>query len=288
MKRFVFSLLLLPLVAGGRLAAEDWIGLEQASPFAFGADLAVEDTGEYLGGVDFDLALGDGAGLFGNYRVYELSDDVEEFQSLALATAIWFELSELVDLEVSYFFEGNIDELEKENLGLALDFGRGNWNLRLQAEDGETRLFTRGDLGDVISRVIPERIDSDFVGYGLSLGWQGDDWYWQLSQQRFDYERDLSTLGSSDFAQFIVESSALAQSSLLVSKYTALLIGFADFENDYSLLLARDRSAIDDVDNDTLVLSWQHWASRSHGYLLAASFPESEDAGLALGLRWVM
>jgi len=288
MKQLALSLLLLLLLLSGRLAAEDWIGLDETSALGLGADLAVEDTGEYRAGVNFDQGLGAGAGLHGDYRVFELSDDEEEFQSLALATALWIEISELVDVEVSYFFEGNIDELEKETLGLALKFNRGDWNFQVQVEDGEMRLFTRSDLSNQLSRIIPDRIDSDVVGYGLLLGWQHEDWYWQASHQRFDYDRDLSVLDSSDFARFIVKPSALAQSSLLISRYSALLIGYADAVNDYSLMLAQDQSAIDDVYNDILVVNWQHWTSRNLGYLLTASFPESGTAGLSLGLRWVM
>jgi len=288
MKQLALLLLFLPLLLGDRLAAEDWIGLDETSALELGADLAVEDTGEYRAGVTFDQELGTGAGINGDYRFFELSGDEEEFESLALATALWIELSELVDVEVSYFFEGNIDELEKETLGLALGFNRGDWNFQVQVEDGEMRLFTRSDLSNQLSRIIPDRIDSDVVGYGFLLGWQHEGWYWQASYQRFDYDRDLSVLDRSDFARFIVKPSALAQSSLLISRYSALVIGYAAPLDDYSLMLAQDQSAIDNVYNDILVVNWQHWISRNLGYLLAVSFPESEEAGLSLGLRWVM
>jgi hypothetical protein len=288
MKRLTVTLLLLPLLAGEILAAEDWIGFEEVPPLQAGFDLAVEDGGDLNGGFNLQLALGDSAGIYGDYRVSELSDEEEEFESLALATALWFQLSELVDLEVSYFFEGNVDELEKETLGLALGFNRGNWNFQLQLEDGELHLFTRGEPGDIVSSVIPEQINSDLDGYGLRLGWQQQSWYWQVSHRRLDYERDLSLLDTSAFVQFIVKSGVLAQSSLLISKYTTFVVGHADFENDYSLLLAQEQSAIDDIYSDSLMVSWRHWTSPNLGYLIAASFPEFEDAGLTLGLQWVM
>ena len=288
MKRLTLTLLLLPLLAGEKLAAEDWIGFEEVPPLQAGFDLAVEDGGDLNGGFNLQLALGDSAGIYGDYRVSELSDEEEEFERLALATALWFQLSELVDLEVSYFFEGNMDELEKETLGLALGFNRGNWNFQLQLEDGELHLFTRGELGDIVSRVIPEQINSDLDSYGLRLGWQQQSWYWQASHQRFDYESDLSPLDTNAFVQFIVKSGVLVQSSLLISKYTTFVVGHADFENDYSLLLAQEQSAIDDIYSDILMVSWRHWTSPNLGYLIAASFPESGDAGLTLGLQWVM
>lgn len=288
MKRTALTLLLLCLLAGNRLAADDWIGLEQQSPLSASADLAIEDNGDMNGGVNLELALGDRVRLSGDYHVYELSDEDEDLLNLALVTALWLELTELIDVEINYFFEGDIDELEKDSLGLALGFNHGNWNLRIEASDGELRLFTRDDLRDVRIPAIPERIDTDLVGYGLRLGWQQYNWHWQVFHQRYDYDRDLSPLASSNFAQFIVKSSALAQSSLLISKYTGLGAGYSDFEDDYSFLLLQDQSAIDDMHTDTLVLSWQHWAGRHVGYLLDASFPESEAAGLMLGLRWVM
>jgi hypothetical protein len=288
MKRLTLTLLLLPLLAGETLAAEDWIGFEEVPPLQAGFDLAVEDGGDLSGGFNLRLALGDSAGIYGDYHVSELSDEEEEFERLALVTALWFQLSELVDLEVSYFFEGNMDELEKETLGLALGFNRGNWNFQLQLEDGELHLFTRGELGDIVSEVIPEQIDSDLDGFGLRLGWQQRSWYWQASHQRFDYERDLSPLDTNAFVQFIVKSGVLAQSSLLISKYTTFVVGHADFENDYSLLLVQEQSAIDDIYSDSLMVSWRHWTSPNLGYLIAASFSESEDAGLTLGLQWVM
>lgn len=288
MKRFTLTLLLLPLLVSGRLAAEEWIGLDDRPALFVGADIAVEDTGDFNGGVNLGLALGDSAEVYAVYHSYELSDEDEEFRGLSLATALWFDLTALVDVEVSYFFEGDIDEIEKETLGLALGLNRGDWSFRVEFANGDLQLFTREVTGDVLNNLVPERIDSDLTGYGLVLGWQQQAWYWQLTHQRYDYEEDLSPLANSRFAQFIVKSSQLAQNSLLISKYTAFLFGYADFENDYALLLAQDQSAIDEVYTNSLTMSWQHWTSRHLGYLVAASFSESEDAGLTLGLRWVM
>ncbi len=74
-----------------------------------------------------------------------------------------------------------------------------------------------------------------------------------------------------------------------MSEYTSLLVGRADLDNDYSILLWRDRAAIDDLSGDTMTLSWQHWAGENLGYLLAISVPgDDEVVGLTLGLRWVM
>jgi len=278
--------LLLAPVDYGRAA--EWLGLDEPS-IDLGLDVAVENDGDLNGGVSISLPLGGRAGVDGDYRISELSDDEESFDSLALATAIWFQLSELVDVEALHFFEGNEDELEKETLGLALGLRRGDWQFRLQLEEGELQLFTRDDLSDFFSRIVPERFSTDVSGYALMLGWQRDAWYWQAGFWRYDYEDDLSFLERSDFAQFIVKSSALAQSSLLVSEIDSILVGRFSFDNDVSLMLARDRSAIDNRHSDSLTLTWQHWPDANLGLSVAATVPgESELSGLSLGLQWVL
>lgn len=290
MTRGVTMLLMLPvLLAGGVLQAEEWLGLNDNPQLLLLADISVADNGDLSGGINADAPIGAKAGFRVDYRHYELSDDVESFDSLDLATALWIELSELVDVEVGYFFEGNEEELEKETLGLALDFNRGNWNLRLQFEEGELLVFTRDGLGVVRDRLIPERLESDLSSNGVILDWQGDAWYWQLSHSRYDYEASLSNLGNNALTQFIVKSAALAQSSLLVSKRTSVVVGHADYFNDYAIQMSRDQSAIDDLHSNSLVMNWQHWLSSNIALNMAAIFPgESEFVGASLGLRWVM
>ncbi|NNE62740.1 MAG: hypothetical protein HKN34_01530, partial [Gammaproteobacteria bacterium] len=118
--------------------------------------------------------------------------------------------------------------------------------------------------------------------------WQQQNWYWQAIHKRFNYEQDLSRLGLSSIVQLVIRPDALAQSSLLISKYSAMLFGFTDTANDFSLQLAQDQSAIDDLYTDTLILSWQYWSSTNFAYVLETSFVEADDAELMLGIRWLM
>ena len=277
------------VLSSSRLAAEEWLGLDQELPALVGIDLGRDEEEDSTAAFMLALPLGDSAGYYGYYSNTELSDAGQEFDSLALVTTIWFQLSKLVDLELGHFFEGNDGELEKETLGIALGLSQGNWNFRVQLDDGELLIFTRDEVTDFLGGFIPDRFDSDVSGYSLTLGWQADSWYWQASHQGFDYETDLTPLDSSRFAQFIVKSSALAQSSLLISESTSFLVGHADYDNDYSILIYQDQSAIDQGRAETLALSWQHWANPRFGYLLVASMPVPADSiGLTLGLRWVL
>ncbi|MDH3630440.1 MAG: hypothetical protein OER98_04900 [Gammaproteobacteria bacterium] len=289
MKQLGIMVCVFAVLSSSRLAAEEWLGLDQELPALVGIDLGRDEEEDSTAAFMLALPLGDSAGYYGYYSNTELSDGGQEFDSLALATTVWFQLSQLVDLELGHFFEGNDGELEKETLGIALGLSQGNWNFRVQLDEGELLIFTRDDVTDFLDRFIPDRFDSDVSGYGLTLGWQADPWYWQASYQRFDYETDLTPLDSSRFAQFIVKSSALAQSSLLISESTSLLVGHADYDNDYSILIYQDQSAIDQSRAETLALSWQHWANPRFGYLLVASMPVPADSvGLTLGLRWVL
>lgn len=288
MRRRLLMLCLL-LVPVKYATADEWMGLDDAPAIDLGLDVAIEDDGDLSGGIGFSLPLGQRAGFAGDYRNSELSDDEETFDSLALASAIWFELTDLVDIEALHFFEGNEGELEKETLGLALGLARGDWQFRVQLEEGELLIFTREDLTDFLATFVPDRFSTDVSGYALMLGWQRGAWYWQASRWRYDYEDDLSGLERSDFAQFIVKTSALAHSSLLVSRIDSLLVGRLDADNDYSLLLSRDRSAIDDSHSDSLTLTWQHWPDPNLGLSVAATIPgESELSGFSLGLQWVL
>lgn len=289
MKRIGILVCVFAVLSSSRLAAEEWLGLDQELPALVGIDLGRNEEEDSTAAFMLALPLGDSAGYYGYYSNTELSDAAQEFDSLALATTIWFQLSQLVDLELGHFFEGNDGELEKETLGIALGLSQGNWNFRVQLDEGELLIFTRDDVTDFLGGFIPDRFDSDVSGYSLTLGWQADPWYWQASYQRFDYETDLTPLDRSRFAQFIVKSSVLAQSSLLISESTSFLVGHADFDNDYSILMYQDQSAIDQDRAETLALSWQHWANPGFGYLLVASMPVPADSiGLTLGLRWVL
>ena len=290
MNRLNIMILFFMLVPGYCLATEDWIGLDDRQPILIGIDLGEDEVEDSSRALLLSLPLGDRMGYYGYYNETELTDVDQEFDSLNLVTAVWFQLSQLVDIEVQYFFEGNEGELEKETLGLALALDQGEWNFRVQFEDGETLFFTREVDTDFFDRLVPDSYATDVSGYGLSLGWQSDPWYWQASYQRYDYEKDLSVLSRSEFARFIVKSSTLAQSSLLISQNASLLLGHADFNNDYSLQISQDQSAIDESYGETLMLSWQHWASRRFGYSFAAAsaLPLDDSVGVTLGLRWML
>ncbi len=281
--------LVLTIVSGSGTASDDWLGLEPEQPILIGFDLGQDEVEDLSAAFVLSLPLGNRAGYYGYYGNTQLSDDGQEFDSLTLATVIWFELSELLELEVQHFFEGNSDELEKETLGLSLAMSRGDWNFRVQLEEGDLLIFTNDDIRDFLDTFVPDRFDSDVSGYTLALGRQVDPWYWQIRYQRYDYEEDLTPLSRSLFAQFIYKSSALTQSSLLISRSSSLLLGHADYDNDYSISIYQDKSAIDDSKEETLLLSWQHWASQQLGYLFAASIPVPGDSiGVTLGLRWVL
>ncbi len=277
------------LLFSSRLVAEEWIGLEAQQPAMIGFDLGRNEVEDLSSALFLSLPLGDSAGYYGYYSNTSLSQEDQEFDSLSLATTIWFQLTDLVEGELFYFFEGNEGELEKETLGIGLSLNQGNWNFRVQLDTGELLIFTRDDVSDFLSTMIPDRFDTDIAAFELALGMQVDAWYWQASYRRYDYERDLSGLDRSSFAQFIVSSAALAQSTLLISQDASLLVGRADYSNDYSVLISQNRSAIDRSYDETLMLSWQHWPSRSLGYMLSASMPLPVDSvGLTLGLRWVI
>jgi hypothetical protein len=289
MKQLGIMICVIAVLSSSRLAAEEWLGLEQEPPVLVGIELGRDEEEDSTGAFMLGLPLGDSAGYYGYYGNTQLSDAGQEFDSLALATTIWFQLSELVDIELLHFFEGNDGELEKETLGIALGLSQGNWDFRVQLDEGELLIFTRDDVTDFLSTFVPDRFDSDISGYGLALGWQADPWYWRASYQRFDYDSDLTQLDSSRFAQFIVKASALAQSSLLISESTSLLVGHTDYDNDYSIFIYQDQSAIDRSRAETMALSWQHWTNQRFGYLLVASVPvPADNIGLTLGLRWVL
>jgi len=290
MKRLKVMLILLSLIPDSRLAAEEWIGLGNDQPVLIGIDLGKDEVEDSSQALVLGLPLGDRMGYYGYYSKTEISDLDQEFDSLVLVTSIWIQLSQLVEFEVQHFFEGNEGELEQETLGLALSLNPGEWHLRVHLEAGETIFFTRSVDSDFFDSLVPQSYATDVSGIGVSLGWQSNPWYWQASYQRYDYEKDLNIFSRSEFARFIVRSSALAQSTLLVSQNASLLLGHANFDNDYSIQLAQDRSALDDSFDETLTLSWQHWASERFGYLLAAAtvLPLDDSIGLTLGLRWML
>lgn len=282
-------LIVYALLPTGAVAAEDWLGLDDALPATVALELTRDDSGDTGGALGIFAPLGGAAGLQGDYAVATVSDGDNEFDNWLLASRVWIELSDLLDLELMHIFEGNDNELEKETLGIGLNLHRGDWYFKLHLEDGDLLIFTRDELGDFFNVAFPDHFETGVSAAAVRFGWQSSAWYWELARQRFDYADDLEPLGRSAFAQFIVKSSALAHSSLLLTESTSLLIGHADFANDYAMLLWRDRAAIDATTSSTLTLSWRHWPVANLGYLLAVSVPgDDQFLGLTLGLQWVM
>ncbi len=276
------------LLGAADAAAEEWIGLDERAPIIVGFDVGEDEAGDSNRALTLDLPLDQRAGVYGYYGETVYSDFDEEFESLALMTTVWFEVSTLINIELQHFFEGNEDELEKESFGLALHIDRGEWNFRVQLDEGEVVFFTRSDLGQLLDRVIPDDFDSDLSAFSLSLGRNLEQWYWQAHYQDYDYDRDLSVLANSRFALLIAKPSTLAHSSFLIDESVSLVVGGGDYDRDLSLQLTQERSALDDVYDEYVVLAWQHWPSDGFGYLLAAStpLPLDNDVGLTLGLRW--
>ena len=290
MRQLNLVLVVLSLLPDSRLAAEEWLGLENDQPVLIGIDQGEDEVGDSSRALLLSLPLGDRMGYYGYYSETQLTDLEQEFDNLLLLTSIWVQLSELVEFEIQHLFEGHEDELEQETLGLALSLTRGAWQLRIHLEDGDTQLFTRDVDSDFFATYVPGSFTTDVSAIGLSLGWQSQTWYWQASYQSYDYEKDLSVLSRSLFASIIVKSSTLAHSSLLISQNASLLAGYAALDNDYSIQIAQNQSAIDSSYDETLILSWQHWTSQRFGYLLAAAttLPLDDSIGLTLGLRWML
>ena len=264
------------------------MGLEDSRPVLLALDAGRDEVGNDNQAFGLLAPLGESSWAQFAYSTTQLDDGVQRFDNRTLATQIWFELNAMVEIDLQHFFEGNTDELEQQTLGLGISLRRGDWRIRVHLEQGELLIFTRDEINDVLGG-IPEKIETDVDVLGLSIGSGSDAWYWQAAYRSFDYERDLGRIERSDFAQFVVKASALAHSSLLISEEVSLLLGHADFDDDYSLSYARERSVLDERYYDSLAFGWERWTSEDFGFLLGANYgAEAEDLGLSLGLRWVL
>ena len=280
----------LACLAAPGAGAEDWIGLDQAPPLMLGADAGQDSNGDPMLSLLIDAPLAERAGFAGYYSTTEISDGEQRFDSHAFVSSIWLQVNALLDIELTHFFDGNSGELEREALGLTLGLDFGEWRLGIEFSDGETQIFTR-DIGfERIDSRVPDFIDSDVDGLGVTFASQGLGTYWRLAYQTFDYQRDLSPLTDSPLLQQVVSSAALAQSGLLVAEQASLQLGHADLDDDFSLVVASDRSAIDDERAEALGLSWLRWGEGNLGYRLSASMPLpiEDDIGWSLGLRWIL
>lgn len=280
--------LLLLLLSSVPVLAEEWMGLDESTPVLIALDLGRDEIGNDTRGLGLLLPLGETNGLQASYSTTDLDDGEQSFDNRRLVTQVWVELKSMIELDLQYFFEGNTDELELETLGIGLSLRQGDWRFRVHLEQGELLIFTRDEINDFLTR-IPERIDGDVDVFGVEVGSSATYWYWQGAWRRYDYERDLTRLDTSNFAQFVVEASALAHSSLLISEALSLLVGRADLDDDYTLYYSRERSALDERYYDSLAFGWEHWATPEFGFQLGANYGlESAEAGFSLGLRWVL
>jgi hypothetical protein len=105
MRQLNLVLVVLSLLPDSRLAAEEWLGLENDQPVLIGIDLGEDEVGDSSRALLLSLPLGDRMGYYGYYSETQLTDLEQEFDNLLLLTSIWVQLSELVEFEIQHLFE---------------------------------------------------------------------------------------------------------------------------------------------------------------------------------------
>jgi len=88
MKQLGIMVCVFAVLSSSRLAAEEWLGLDQELPALVGIDLGRDEEEDSTAAFMLALPLGDSAGYYGYYSNTELSDGGQEFDSLALATTV--------------------------------------------------------------------------------------------------------------------------------------------------------------------------------------------------------
>ncbi len=265
--------------------AGEWIGLEARTSWLTGIHYEQDESGNsthslYLSSIlqdsiTFDLQLGRST----------LVDQTGTFDSHAYHGRLGWWISSDINLGLSYSFQGQVQELEIEHYGIALDWNPYPAFLSLQLSRGELFLYARDEI---IFRNAPERVQSDIDANTVSLGWWFEHFRLSATMQTFTYELNLRALDRRPLIQSLVKPAALAQTGLLISEQYSIELNYPLLKRDLAWHLLSTRSALDDSETRALQFDWVEPLGKHSSLLLSVyrSDEQQDNWSFGVGLEW--
>ncbi len=277
---------LVALVMFTPVQAEDWMGLDDEVPVLLGARYTVDGADNDTTDFFLSAPLNDQIILDLEYQRSHLSDGRETFSSDTIFGQLGFQLTETVDLQLAYQFQGQPEELEVTQFQLQLDYQPYPAFASFSYSQGDVTIFTLEELVGIFE--IESSYHSDMRVTGFSIGWWFEDFSLSTSYLDYDYERNISALGSSPLLQLLVKPGVLAQSGLFIDKQMVISLDVLLQQRELIGHLISNYSEIDRQRTRALQLDWIEPLSASTN--LSVSIYRSDDRSdnwsLTLGLQW--
>ena len=188
----------------------------------------------------------------------------------------WFhKASDSVEVGIGYAYWGNDSELWTETVNVLLTFDTRDFRFRIQPRFSTLNMFTalingRRKLGN-----------TDSKGLGLSLSYYGiNDWIFNLSASRYDYEADLTKLNSL-LAQLIFSNNTLLLSDSFQEESQTIQIKRQFNTFDLGVVIGRSVSAIDHSKMNSTAINFEWYFNEDVSLMLEAgqTEPEFDDPG---------
>ena len=290
---FLFSLLLLSLACGKLQAgtddwnSEDWIDTPAREPTSLYASFTRDQQRNQTLSLGLSLPLGDKAGLSLFLDRSRLQGDGENFDSSDIGGELGLRIDERLQLFGGYRYQGQAGDLEIGRWSLGARLGGERLALRIDYANGPVTVYARDDLPPNW-RVASSR-DIDSERWSLQLDGSGSNWAWFAAWSDFDYERDLSRIGSSALLQLILSPGALEQADLLPERQLRLGLQWLAGEDSLALQWAQSRNAVDSNISDSLALDLNHPLSENLALQLGIGHVLDSDQpwSLTAGLEWI-
>jgi hypothetical protein len=277
---------MLGLLTASTVLAEEWIGLDDEPPMIIGFQYSEEEQGDHSRLVYLSVPVASTNSLDVNYSQTTLIDEDIRFDSDSLYAGINVEIDELFAISLNYQFQGRRNELEIERYGFQLIENPYPFSAQLGYSFGEVLIFTQQDIFPNAN--IPENIQSDMDVLEVQLGWWFDRFGINISHRNYEYQKQLSALGSRPLFQLLVKPGVLVQTGLLLAEQTDLSLQFPLEQRSLILYWSSSRSEVDDSRAHSLQMDWTEYLTEQTGLLISVGRFDDSNWHLGLGLEWIL
>ncbi len=135
---------------------------------------------------------------------------------------------------------------------------------------------------------IAEEFRSDMDVVEIGFGWWFEDLGISFNYRDYDYEKEVSALGSRRLLQLLVKPAALVHSDLLLKKQTSLSLQYLLPQRSLAWHWLSSRSELDgSSDTESLQMDWTEYITDNTGLLISVGRSDDDSWSLGLGLEWV-
>lgn len=286
-KPFRGLLVMLSLMIETALAADEWIGLDTEAPTIVGFQYSEEEQGNRSNNLYLSLPIGLTASLDFDYSQTELIDDDIRFDSDSLVAALNLDINDMSAILMGYQFQGQRDEIEIDLFDFQLSFHPDHFSAQLGYSFGELVVFTQQDILPDLNFPEEFRSDMDVVEFGF--GWWFENLGIAFNHRSYDYQENVSALGSRRLLKLLVKPAALVQSDLLLKKQTIISLQYFLAQRSLAWHWSSSRSELDgSSDVQSIQMDWTEIITGATGLLISVGRSDDNIWFLGLGLEWTL